>query len=59
MTDADVVVVDERIVSQLLEEQFRALASPPLTAVEKWGTDHALWRLGDDLVSYTQRPRML
>jgi aminoglycoside phosphotransferase (APT) family kinase protein len=37
-------------VSQLLEKQFRALASLPLTAVERWGTDHAIWRLGNDLV---------
>ena len=47
---ADEVVVDGALVSRLLTEQMPDLADRPLTAVEPWGTDNAIWRLGDDLV---------
>jgi aminoglycoside phosphotransferase (APT) family kinase protein len=44
------VRVDEPLVRELLHDQFPGLADQPLRIVEPWGTDHALWRLGDDLV---------
>ncbi len=46
----DEVDVDEALVARLLDRQFPELADRPLTIVEPWGTDHAVWRLGDDLV---------
>lgn len=46
---ADEVVVTERLVSELLRAQLPHLADLPLRVVEPWGTDHAVWRLGDDL----------
>jgi aminoglycoside phosphotransferase (APT) family kinase protein len=47
---ADEVVVDEELVGRLLAAQLPALAHLPLRRVEPWGTDHGIWRLGDDLV---------
>lgn len=44
------VQVDEALVRYLLRDQFPALAEQPLRLVEPWGTDNALWRLGEDLV---------
>jgi aminoglycoside phosphotransferase (APT) family kinase protein len=44
------VAVDEDLVRRLLAEQMPDLADIPLVMVEPWGTDHAIWRLGDDLV---------
>lgn len=46
----DEVEVDEVLVRRLLASQMPDLADRPLTAVEPWGTDNAVWRLGDDLV---------
>lgn len=46
----DEVAVDEALVRALLREQLPGLAAEPLAIVEPWGTDHAVWRLGDDLV---------
>jgi aminoglycoside phosphotransferase (APT) family kinase protein len=46
----DEVAVDDRLVRRLLETQMPDLAVLPLTVVEPWGTDNAIWRLGDDLV---------
>ena len=46
----DEVEVDEALVRRLLASQLPHLASRPLTVVEPWGTDNAIWRLGDDLV---------
>jgi aminoglycoside phosphotransferase (APT) family kinase protein len=46
----DELAVDERLVRELLAAQMPALADRPLAKVEPWGTDHAIWRLGDDLV---------
>jgi aminoglycoside phosphotransferase (APT) family kinase protein len=46
----DEVAVDEALVRRLLEAQQPHLADRPLRPVEPWGTDNAIWRLGDDLV---------
>lgn len=46
----DEVDLDELLVRELLSSQMPQLAERPLTKVEPWGTDHAIWRLGDDLV---------
>lgn len=46
----DEVAVDELLVRRLLRAQFPDLADRPLTIVEPWGTDNAVWRLGNDLV---------
>jgi len=47
---ADEIEVDESLVRRLLAAQMPAYADLALTTVEPWGTDHAIWRLGDDLV---------
>lgn len=44
------VDVDETLVRRLLSAQLPELAGLPITIVEPWGTDNAVWRLGDDLV---------
>ncbi|MGI9597899.1 MAG: phosphotransferase, partial [Acidimicrobiales bacterium] len=44
------VEVDEVLVGRLLAAQMPDIAGRPLTIVEPWGTDNAIWRLGDDLV---------
>lgn len=46
----DEVDVDDALVRRLLAAQMPDLADRPLTVVEPWGTDNAIWRLGDDLV---------
>jgi aminoglycoside phosphotransferase (APT) family kinase protein len=46
----DELEVDEALVRRLLRAQMPELADLALTLVEPWGTDNALWRLGDDLV---------
>jgi aminoglycoside phosphotransferase (APT) family kinase protein len=45
----DEVEVDEALVGRLIATQMPDLAGRPLTLVEPWGTDNAIWRLGDDL----------
>jgi aminoglycoside phosphotransferase (APT) family kinase protein len=45
----DEVDVDDALVRRLLDEQAPDLAPLPLTRIEAWGTDHAIFRLGDDL----------
>ena len=45
----DEVEVDDALVRRLLTTQLPHLADRPLTRVEAWGTDHAIFRLGDDL----------
>ena len=46
----DEIDVDETLVRELLTAQMPHLADRSLTKVEPWGTDHTIWRLGDDLV---------
>jgi aminoglycoside phosphotransferase (APT) family kinase protein len=46
----DEIEVDEVLVRRLLRAQMPHLADRSLVMVEPWGTDHAIWRLGDDLV---------
>jgi aminoglycoside phosphotransferase (APT) family kinase protein len=46
----DEVDIDEALVQRLLARQMPAFAGLPLTVVEPLGTDHAIWRLGDDHV---------
>jgi aminoglycoside phosphotransferase (APT) family kinase protein len=44
------VEVDDALVRRLLATQMPQFADRPLRIVEPWGTDNAIWRLGDDLV---------
>lgn len=44
------VDVDEALVRRLLAQQMPNFANQPLSMVEPWGTDNAIWRLGPDLV---------
>lgn len=46
----DEIDVDEGLLHELLATQMPRLADRRLTKVEPWGTDNAIWRLGDDLV---------
>jgi len=46
----DEVEVDDALVRRLISAQMSDLAELPLAKVEPWGTDNAIWRLGDDLV---------
>ena len=46
----DEVDVDHLLVRRLLATQMPKLANRPLVKVEPWGTDNAIWRLGNDLV---------
>lgn len=46
---AEEVDVDDALVRRLLAMQVPQYASLPLTRIEAWGTDHAIFRLGDDL----------
>ena len=46
----DEVDVDDALVRRLLKTQMPQLADLSLRIVEPWGTDNAIWRLGDDLV---------
>ena len=45
----DEVDVSESLVRRLLNDQMPHFAALPLRIVEPWGTDNAIWRLGDDL----------
>jgi len=41
--------IDETLVRALVDTQFPEWAELPLAVVEPWGTDNAIYRLGDDL----------
>jgi aminoglycoside phosphotransferase (APT) family kinase protein len=45
----DEVDVDHALVLGLLEAQLPALADLPLRRIEAWGTDHVIFRLGENL----------
>jgi aminoglycoside phosphotransferase (APT) family kinase protein len=45
----DEVDVDDALVRRLVAAQLPHLAHLPLTRIEAWGTDHAIFRLGDEL----------
>lgn len=47
---ADEVEITEPLVRLLIDDQMPELADQRLAIVEPWGTDNAIWRLGDDLV---------
>lgn len=42
------MAVDEQLVRRLLRDQLPRFASLPLRRVLPWGTDHGVWRLGND-----------
>jgi aminoglycoside phosphotransferase (APT) family kinase protein len=44
------VDIDEPLVRRLLAAQFPEFEDQPLAIVEPWGTDNAIWRLGDEFV---------
>lgn len=46
----DEVDVDADLAARLIARQFSDLAALPLRLVEPWGTDHGVWRLGDEFV---------
>jgi aminoglycoside phosphotransferase (APT) family kinase protein len=46
----DEIEINEPLVRHLLSTQMPAFKGEPLVKVEPWGTDNAVWRLGDDLV---------
>jgi aminoglycoside phosphotransferase (APT) family kinase protein len=46
----DEVAVGQALVRRLLGTRMPGYARLPIVAVEPWGTDNAIWRLGDDLV---------
>ncbi|HEY3051755.1 MAG TPA: phosphotransferase, partial [Gaiellaceae bacterium] len=47
---ADEIDIDADLVGRLVAEQFPEWAALPLVQVRPYGTDNALYRLGDDLV---------
>src|SRR6266511_4042961 len=51
----DEIEVDEPVLHRLLAAQFPQWADLPVTRVAESGTDHALFRLGDDLVARLPR----
>lgn len=47
---SDEVEIDDELVRWLLAEQMPDLADLAVQIVEPWGTDNAIWRLGEELV---------
>ena len=47
---ADEEAIDAALITRLVAGAFPEWADLPLTAVEPWGTDNALYRLGKDMV---------
>jgi aminoglycoside phosphotransferase (APT) family kinase protein len=54
---ADEVETDASLVRRLLAAQFPRWADLPIEPVRPWGTDNALYRLGDDMVVRLPRVR--
>jgi len=52
---ADEVATDEALVRRLLAEQFPHLANLDVTKFESYGTDHDIYRLGEQLVARLPR----
>ena len=52
---ADELQIDERLVRGLLAEQFPEWAELPIEPVLPWGTDNALFRLGEEMVARLPR----
>jgi aminoglycoside phosphotransferase (APT) family kinase protein len=52
---ADEVEIDVSLVARLVAAQFPQWAALPIRQVPSWGTDNALYRLGDDLVARLPR----
>jgi aminoglycoside phosphotransferase (APT) family kinase protein len=46
----DEIEIDEALVRSLVAAQLPAWSDRQVIRVEPWGTDNAIWRLGDDLV---------
>jgi aminoglycoside phosphotransferase (APT) family kinase protein len=47
---AEEIEIDDALVRHLVATQFPELADRQIMRVEPWGTDNAIYRLGDDLV---------
>jgi len=47
---ADELEIGEELVRRLVDAQFPHWRDEPLTRVARWGTDNAMYRLGDELV---------
>lgn len=47
--------IDEALVARLIAAQFPHWAGLPVTRTPTWGTDNAMYRLGDDLVARLPR----
>ncbi len=47
---SDEIDIDEALVRRLLAAQMADFAGLAITRVEPWGTDNAIWQLGDDFV---------
>ncbi len=52
---ADELEIDASLVGRLLAAQFPQWAALPIRRVPAWGTDNALYRLGDDMVARMPR----
>jgi len=54
---ADEVDIDAALVGRLVAAQFPQWADLPIEPVSDWGTDNALYRIGDDMVVRAPRVR--
>jgi aminoglycoside phosphotransferase (APT) family kinase protein len=54
---ADELAIDAGLVRELLRSQLPSIAERALVPLQPWGTDNAIWRLGDDLVVRLPRIR--
>jgi aminoglycoside phosphotransferase (APT) family kinase protein len=54
---ADELDIDEALVHALLAEQFPQWAELPIEPIRPWGTDNALFRIGEDAVARLPRHR--